>query len=97
MKAQQLTTLINFSSLFNTQVCTQYGMSECNSVLGCELRDIDDMVLPIGYPLPGIQCLLIDDQGQILSRMNNINEVGQIHIGGKLLIILLSIVFVIYS
>jgi hypothetical protein len=83
MKQQQLMRLIHFCSLFNTRVCVQYGMSECNSVLGCELIDIDDVVLPLGYPLPGIQCLLIDEQGQIISNMNNTNKIGQIHIGGQ--------------
>jgi len=58
-------------------------MSECNSVLGCELLDIDDVVLPLGYPLPGIQCLLIDEEGQIISNMNNTTKIGQIHIGGQ--------------
>jgi non-ribosomal peptide synthetase component F len=44
---------------------------------------IQHVVLPIGYPLPGIRCLLIDEQGQIISNMNNTNEIGQIHIGGQ--------------
>lgn len=93
MKVQQLITLNRFLNSFNTRLCIQYGMSECNTVLGCELRNInDDMILPIGYPLPSIQCLLIDEQGKILDWINNINEVGQIHIGGMLVFLLIIII-----
>jgi len=38
-------------------------MSECNGILGCQLLDIKDTTIPIGYPLPDVQYLLIGEQG----------------------------------
>ena len=82
MKPQQLATLIGFLRLFNVQIYTQYGMSECNGVLGCRLLDINDTAIPIGYPLLNVQCLLIDEQEQIISNTGNPSRIGRIHIGG---------------
>ena len=83
LKLQQWTTFIGFLSLSNAQVIIQYGMSECNVVFGCQLIDIDEIDVPIGYPLPSVQCLLIDEQDQIISNKDNPSEIGQIYIGGE--------------
>ena len=83
MKPQQWIEFINFVTSSNTRILSSYGMSECNTVLGCQLVDITDTVVPIGYPLPGVHCLLIDQQGQKIGPTNNLGEIGQIHIGGE--------------
>jgi acyl-coenzyme A synthetase/AMP-(fatty) acid ligase len=83
MKPQQLATLISVLRLFKVQICTQYGMTECNTALGCQLLGTDDTTVPIGYSLPGYRCLLIDEEGQTISNTSNSNEIGQIHIGGQ--------------
>lgn len=40
----------------------------------------------MGYPLPSVHCLLIGDQGQVISPLENINEIGQIHAAGQIFI-----------
>jgi hypothetical protein len=57
-------------------------MSECNGVLGCQLLDINDVVISIGHPLPRVRCLLINQQDKAISPTNNLGEIGQIYIGG---------------
>lgn len=59
-----------------------YGLTECNAAIGCQLKHIDDCFVPIGYPIPGCECLLIDEKGQIISNTNDSNEIGEIHLGG---------------
>lgn len=60
VKPQQWAQFINFLTSSNTRILTLYGMSECNTAFGCQLVDITDAAVPIGYPLPTIQYLLID-------------------------------------
>ncbi len=91
MKPKQLAKLFSILQLFNIQVCTAYGMTECNIALGCQLLNLDDNFVPMGYPLPGYQCLLIDKQGQIIHNTKNSSEIGQLYIGG--LQIFISIIF----
>lgn len=57
-------------------------MTECNAALGCRLINIDDSLVPMGYPMSGYRCLLIDEQGQMICDTNSSSEIGQIHIGG---------------
>jgi acyl-coenzyme A synthetase/AMP-(fatty) acid ligase len=83
LRPKQLTKLVNILKLFNVQICTQYGMTECNTALGCQLQNIDDRFVSMGHPLPGYRCLLIDEQGQMIYNTNNTSEIGQIHIGGQ--------------
>lgn len=83
MKPRQWNQFIKFLSSSNTRSLSNYGLSECNTVLGCQFVDITDTTVPIGCPLPGVQCLLIDEQGQKISPTDNLGEVGQIHIGGQ--------------
>ncbi|CAF1166800.1 unnamed protein product [Adineta steineri] len=85
MKPQQLVKLVGVLQSFDIKVCTQYGMTECNTVLGCRLLNFDDGFVPMGHPLPGYRCLLIDKQGQIIHSTNRSSEIGQLHIGGSAL------------
>ncbi len=82
MKPQQWARFIDLLSSSNVRVSVLYGMSECNGILGCHLLDVNNIVVPMGHPLPGVHCLLIDEQGQIVSHRDNISEIGQIHVGG---------------
>ncbi len=83
MKPQQWTRFTGLLSSSNVRVSVLYGMSECNGVLGCHLINIDDTVVPMGYALPGVRCLLINEQNQVISHSDNPNEVAQIYIGGQ--------------
>ncbi|CAF1312241.1 unnamed protein product [Adineta steineri] len=85
MKPQQLVRLVGVLQSFDVKVCTQYGMTECNGALGCRLLNFDDGFVPIGHPLPGYRCLLINKQGQIIHSTNRSSEIGQLHIGGSAL------------
>jgi acyl-coenzyme A synthetase/AMP-(fatty) acid ligase len=80
---QQWTRFIVFLRSSNSRIFAQYGTSECGGALGCQLQNIDDTVLSIGHPFPGVQCLLINEQGQIIRSTDNLDEIGQIYIGGK--------------
>ena len=84
MKPKQLAKLIDILRLFNIQICTQYGMTECNTALGYQLLNTDeDDGLSMGYPLPGYRYLLINEQEQIIYNRNNPSEIGQIHLTGQ--------------
>ncbi len=83
MKPQQLIKFTDLLSSFKVRVSVLYGMSECNGVLGCHLLDMNDAVVPIGYPFPNVDCLLINEQNQVINHSDNSNEIGQIHISGK--------------
>jgi hypothetical protein len=83
MKPQQWTRFTNLLSSSNVRVSVLYGMSECNGVIGCHLLNIDDTVVPMGYPLPNVRCLLINEQNQVISHSNSQSEIGQLHIGGQ--------------
>ncbi|CAF0897899.1 unnamed protein product, partial [Adineta steineri] len=85
MKPQQWTQFVNLLSSSHIQLCVQYGTSECNGVLGCQLLNIKDTNISIGYPFPAIQCLLVDNDGTIIASTDNSNKIGQIHIGGPTL------------
>ncbi len=83
MKPHQWTRFTDLLSSSNVRVSVLYGMSECNGVLGCHLLNINDTVVPMGYPLPDIQCLLINEQGQVVNHSDSSNEIGQIHVKGQ--------------
>ncbi|CAF4360152.1 unnamed protein product [Rotaria sp. Silwood2] len=85
IKPQSWARFISFLSSSNTRVAVQYGTTESNGALACHLFDITDPILSMGYPLPSIKCLLIDEQGQQISNSGKPNEIGQIHIGGPTL------------
>ncbi|CAF1525664.1 unnamed protein product, partial [Adineta steineri] len=85
LKSQQWAQFVNLLSSSNVQLCVIYGTSESSGVLGCRLLNISDTDIPIGYPFPTIQCLLIDDDGKIINTTNNSSKIGQIHIGGPIL------------
>jgi acyl-coenzyme A synthetase/AMP-(fatty) acid ligase len=77
---------LRFSDLLSSskvRVSVLYGMSECHGVLGCHLLDINDAVVPMGYPFPNVDCLLINEHNQVINHSDNSNEIGQIHISGK--------------
>ncbi|CAF1215394.1 unnamed protein product, partial [Adineta steineri] len=82
LKPQQWTQFVNLLSSSNVQLSVLYGMSECIGALGCQLLNIKETTIPIGYPISTIQCLLIDDGGKIIPTTNNSNKIGQIHIRG---------------
>lgn len=82
IKPKQQTKLFDVLKMFNIQVCFLYGMTECNLILGYPLLNIDESILPLGYPLPAYRCLLIDEKGQLISSTNNSIDIGQIHIAG---------------
>ncbi|CAF1354197.1 unnamed protein product [Adineta steineri] len=85
VKAQEWIRFIYFLSSSNVRVIPEYGMSECNGVLGCQLLDITDTAAYIGSPLPGVQCLLINEHGQTINNTDNSGEIGQVYIGGPTL------------
>ncbi|CAF4030005.1 unnamed protein product, partial [Adineta steineri] len=85
MKPQQWTQFVNLLGSSNAQLCVIYGTSESGVVLGCQLLNIKDANIPIGYPFPNTQCFLIDDDGKIINTTDNSNEIGQIHIEGPTL------------
>jgi hypothetical protein len=82
MKPQQLIKFTDLLNSFKVHISVLYGMSECNGVLGCHLLDINDAVVPIGYPFRGVRCLLINEQNQVISHSDKPSDIGQIHIGG---------------
>jgi acyl-coenzyme A synthetase/AMP-(fatty) acid ligase len=82
MKPQEWAKFINLLSSSNARIFVQYGMSECNGVLGCHPLNINDAVMPLGYPFPGVRCLLINEQGQVINPLDSSSDIGQIHIGG---------------
>lgn len=83
MKPQQWARFVAFLSSSETRIYLIYGMSECFGVIGCYLTSMDYTYIPIGLPLPGTQCLLIDEQGQVISSPDNPDVIGEIHIGGQ--------------
>ncbi|CAF1473510.1 unnamed protein product, partial [Adineta steineri] len=82
LKPQQWTQFVNLLTSSNVQLCVIYGTSESCGALGCQLLNIKNTDIPIGYPLPNIRCLLIDDDGKIINTTHNLSEIGQIYIGG---------------
>ncbi|CAF4220235.1 unnamed protein product, partial [Adineta steineri] len=85
MKPQQWTRFVNLLSSFHVELYVHYGTSESNGALGCQLINIKDIEIPIGYPMPAIQCLLVDDDDKIIKSTDSSNKIGQIHIGGPTL------------
>ncbi|CAF1505285.1 unnamed protein product, partial [Rotaria sordida] len=85
MKHQEWTHFLKFLTPFNPRTICLFGLSECHVPIGCQIQDIDGIDIPIGYPLPGIQCLLIDEQGDVISNTNNQSDIGEIHIAGSTL------------
>jgi acyl-coenzyme A synthetase/AMP-(fatty) acid ligase len=83
VKPRQWLRFTDLLSSSNVRVSVLYGMSECHGVLGCHLVDINNAVVPIGYPFPNVDCLLINEQNQVINHSDNSNEIGQIHISGK--------------
>jgi hypothetical protein len=83
MKPPLIAKLFSIVQSFNVQVSVLYGMSECNGVVGCQLVNTDDNFVPMGYPLQGVQCLLINEQDQIICKTDNLSEIGQLYIGGN--------------
>ncbi len=82
MRSQEWIRFMIFLSSFNIRVVSLYGLSECGLVLGCQLSDSDYAVVPLGETFIGIRCLLVNEQDQIITNIDNSGEVGQIHIGG---------------
>jgi acyl-coenzyme A synthetase/AMP-(fatty) acid ligase len=72
-----------FLKPFNIRIISVFGMTEFNLAVGSQLQNIDCNSLPLGYPLPGYRCLLIDEQGQVVRKTGNLSEIGQIHLGGR--------------
>jgi hypothetical protein len=86
MKPQQLVKLLTFINHSNTRVFVYFGLSECNVALGCQLFNNDKsiIILPIGYPMYGFRCLLVDEHGETITHTASLseNKIGQIHLGG---------------
>ena len=53
------------------------------SLVDRHLLDIYDTAVPMGHPLPNVDCLLINERDQVIHHSNSSNEIGQIHISGK--------------
>ncbi|CAF1335283.1 unnamed protein product, partial [Rotaria sordida] len=85
MKHQEWTHFLKFLTPFNPRTICLFGLSECHVPIGCQIQDIDGIDIPIGYPLPGNQCLLIGEQGDVISNTNNHSDIGEIHIAGSTL------------
>ncbi|CAF3739172.1 unnamed protein product [Rotaria socialis] len=89
-KITTLRTLINYLDLKTTRVFIFYGLSECNTAVGhvlsepsLQLGNISGSV-PIGRPLPGYRCVLVNEQGELIDTLLNGKEnQGSIHIGGR--------------
>ena len=86
MKTQLWAQFIDILVSTNTGVSPTYGTSECQMILGCHSYNFNNIIVPMGYPLPSVHCLLIGDQGQVISPLDNINEIGQIHAAGQIFI-----------
>ncbi|CAF0752919.1 unnamed protein product [Adineta steineri] len=82
---QQWTKFIGYLNLSTIRINSQYGMSECNGVLGCRLSDVYNTSIPIGCPFSNVRCLLIDEHDNIINNTINPNKIGQLHIGGPTL------------
>lgn len=82
MKPHQWARFVAFLCSPETRIYLIYGMSECFGVVGCYLTDMNYKSIPIGYPLPGVRCLLIDEEGQVINSMDGSKTIGEIHIGG---------------
>jgi acyl-coenzyme A synthetase/AMP-(fatty) acid ligase len=82
LKPQEWSRFMNFLSSFHVRAISMYGMSECLVVIGCQLHGNDYTNVPIGNSLPGVRCLLINEQGRIINNNDKAHEIGQIHIGG---------------
>jgi hypothetical protein len=83
MKPQQWIRFTGLLKSSKVRLSVLYGMSECNGVLGCHLLDINDPIVPMGYPLPNVDCFLINERDEVINYSDNSNEIGQIHISGK--------------
>ena len=60
----------------------RYGMTEIGMAISCGL-DFDDRVdASVGWPLPDVDVRLVDDQGQVIGRED---EVGEIQVRGPTL------------
>ncbi|CAF4107235.1 unnamed protein product, partial [Adineta steineri] len=84
-KPRDLARLKSFAP--QTYIFLAYGLSETFCCIGNSFgKSIDQFAnltsLPIGHPLPGYRCLLIDEaNGQIISP-STLNQIGQIHVTG---------------
>lgn len=82
VKPQQWARFMAFVTESETEVFVQYGLSECNAALLCLLTSMNGTSLPMGYPFPGVQCLLVNEQGAVIDSADDGSIVGEIHIGG---------------
>ncbi|UJR34821.1 hypothetical protein I4U23_027602 [Adineta vaga] len=80
---QQWIKFLSYLNLSTIRINSQYGMSECNGVLGCRLSDVYNTIIPIGCPFTNVHCLLIDEQNNIIDKTINLNQIGQLLIGGE--------------
>ena len=83
MRPQPWAKFMNLLHSSNVRVSVLYGMTECNGVLGCLLSDIYTKSVPMGRPFPGVRCLLINEENQVICHSNTSDEIGHIHISGK--------------
>lgn len=83
LKFKEWARFMPFLTCSKAKICVLYGASECHGVIGCYVNPFDNTAIPIGYPFPSVQCLLIDEQGQMISNANNERQIGEIHIGCK--------------
>jgi len=70
-----------------TALMSVFGASECHIMLSKRVvnlshADYPSSIIPIGRPLPGITCLLLDDNQRLIT---NYDQIGELYIGGKLI------------
>ena len=92
LEINHLTKIKSFSS--HTRIFFVFNMAETNAAIGREITEnITELAelgtLPIGRPLTGYKCLLVDENndGQVISSLD-INQIGQIFLAGHISCIL---------
>ena len=84
MKPQQWAQFMNILTSSNTGVAIMYGTSECQLISGCHSCDFNNIIVPIGYPLPNVHCILVNENEQVINPTKDINEIGQIYAAGRI-------------
>ena len=84
MKLQQRVQFMDILTASNTGVAMTYGTSECQLISGCHSSDFNNIIVPIGYPLPNVHLVLVNENEQVINPTKDINEIGQIYVAGRI-------------
>ncbi len=69
-----------------TELMVAFGLAEtgpilCKRIVNPTHADFPSSIVPIGRPLPGIICLLLDDNQRLITHCD---QTGELYVGGKL-------------